>query len=107
MTIAVYLMKTYGGITCIDTIGDRFTIQSQLPDAVVPKLDWEAIKNLFPVAITIAVLGAIESLLSAAVADGVIGDRHDSNTELIAQGAAILSLHCLAVFLLQEPSHVP
>ena len=86
VTIAVYLMKTYGGITCIDTIGDRFTIQSQLPDAVVPELNWEAIKNLFPVAITIAVLGAIESLLSAA--DGVIGDRHDSNTELIAQGAA-------------------
>ena len=85
VTIAVYLMKTYGGITCIDTIGDRFTIQSQLPDAVVPELNWEAIKNLFPVAITIAVLGAIESLLSA---DGVIGDRHDSNTELIAQGAA-------------------
>ena len=88
VTLAVYLMKTYGGITCIDTIGDRFTIQSQLPDAVVPELNWEAIKNLFPVAITIAVLGAIESLLSAAVADGVIGDRHDSNTELIAQGVA-------------------
>ena len=49
VTIAVYLMKTYGGITCIDTIGDRFTIQSQLPDAVVPELNWEAIKNLFPV----------------------------------------------------------
>ena len=107
VTIAVYLMKTYGGITCIDTIGDRFTIQSQLPDAVVPELNWEAIKNLFPVAITIAVLGAIESLLSAAVADGVIGDRHDSNTELIAQAQPILSLRCLAVFLLQEPSHVP
>ncbi|MBQ8874877.1 MAG: STAS domain-containing protein [Bacteroides sp.] len=88
VTVAVYLMKMYGGITCIDTIGDRFTIQSQLPDAVVPDLNWEAIKNLFPVAITIAVLGAIESLLSAAVADGVIGDRHDSNTELIAQGVA-------------------
>ena len=88
VTLAVYLMKTFGGITCIDTIGDRFTIQSQLPDAVVPDLNWEAIKNLFPVAITIAVLGAIESLLSAAVADGVIGDRHDSNTELIAQGVA-------------------
>ena len=88
VTLAVYLMKTYVGITCIDTIGDRFTIQSQLPDAVVPELNWEAIKNLFPVAITIAVLGAIESLLSAAVADGVIGDRHDSNTELIAQGVA-------------------
>ena len=88
VTVVVYLMKMYGGITCIDTIGDRFTIQSELPDAVVPELNWEAIKNLFPVAITIAVLGAIESLLSAAVADGVIGDRHDSNTELIAQGVA-------------------
>lgn len=88
VTIAVYLMKVYGGVISIDTIGDRFTIQSQLPDAIVPELNWEAIKNLFPVAITIAVLGAIESLLSATVADGVIGDRHDSNTELIAQGAA-------------------
>lgn len=88
VTIAVYLMKMYGGIQCIDTIGDRFSIKAQLPEAAVPSLDWEAIKNLFPVAITIAVLGAIESLLSAAVADGVIGDRHDSNTELIAQGIA-------------------
>lgn len=88
VTVAVYLMKTFGGIDCIQTIGDRFTIKSELPDAVVPALDWEAIRELFPVAITIAVLGAIESLLSATVADGVIGDRHDSNTELIAQGAA-------------------
>ena len=88
VTIAVWLMKMYGGITCIDTIGDRFSIQTQLPDANVPTLDWEAIKNLFPVAITIAVLGAIESLLSATVADGMIGDRHDSNTELVAQGIA-------------------
>lgn len=88
VTVAVYLMKMYGGIDCIDTIGDRFTIQSQLPAAAVPELNWEAIKNLFPVAVTIAVLGAIESLLSATVADGVTGDRHDSNTELIAQGAA-------------------
>lgn len=88
VTLAVYLMKVYGGITTIDTIGDRFSIQAQLPEAVVPALDWEAVKNLFPVAVTIAVLGAIESLLSAAVADGVIGDRHHSNTELIAQGIA-------------------
>ena len=88
VTVAVYLMKSFGGIDCIQTIGDRFTIKSELPDAVVPALDWEAIRELFPVAITIAVLGAIESLLSATVADGVIGDRHDSNTELIAQGAA-------------------
>lgn len=88
VTLAVYLMKAYGGITSIDTIGDRFSIQAQLPETVVPALDWEAVKNLFPVAVTIAVLGAIESLLSATVADGVIGDRHHSNTELIAQGIA-------------------
>ena len=88
VTLAVYLMKAYGGITSIDTIGDRFSIQAQLPEAVVPALDWEAVKNLFPVAVTIAVLGAIESLLSATVADGAIGDRHHSNTELIAQGIA-------------------
>ncbi|WP_300728047.1 SulP family inorganic anion transporter [uncultured Bacteroides sp.] len=88
VTVGVYYLKTLGGITCIDTIGDRFSIKAQLPEAAVPSLDWEAIKNLFPVAITIAVLGAIESLLSATVADGVIGDRHDSNTELIAQGIA-------------------
>ena len=88
VTVAVWLMKTYGGIDCIDTIGDRFSIRAELPDAAIPALDWEAVKNLFPVAVTIAVLGAIESLLSATVADGMIGDKHDSNTELIAQGAA-------------------
>ena len=90
VTVAVWLMKVYGGIDCIDTIGDRFSIRAELPDAVMPALDWEAIKNLFPVAITIAVLGAIESLLSATVADGVIGDKHDSNTELIANMATPL-----------------
>ncbi len=88
VTAAVWVMKNYAGIEGIDTIGDRFSIKAELPDAVVPHLDWEAIRSLFPVALTIAVLGAIESLLSAAVADGVIGDRHDSNTELIAQGVA-------------------
>ena len=88
VTLAVYYLKMYGGVTSIDTIGVRFSIQSQLPGASVPPLNWEAIQNLFPVAVTIAVLGAIESLLSATVADGVIGDRHNSNTELIAQGIA-------------------
>ena len=68
VTVAVYLMKTYAGINCIDTIGDRFSIKAELPDAVMPSLNWEAIQDLFPVAITIAVLGAIESLLSATVA---------------------------------------
>lgn len=90
VTVGVYFLKRYGGIEGIDTIGDRFTIRPSLPGAAVPELNWEAIKNLFPVAVTIAVLGAIESLLSATVADGVTGDRHNSNTELIAQGAANL-----------------
>ena len=90
VTIGVYVLKTYAGIDSIDTIGDRFTIKSELPEAAIPTLTWEAIKDLFPVAITIAVLGAIESLLSATVADGVTGDKHDSNTELIAQGTANL-----------------
>ena len=90
VTIGVYVLKTYAGIDSIDTIGDRFTIKSELPEAAIPTLNWEAIQDLFPVAITSAVLGAIESLLSATVADGVTGDKHDSNTELIAQGTANL-----------------
>ena len=88
ITLLVYVLKTYVGVDSIDTIGDRFSIKAQLPGAEVPTLNWEAMKGLLPAAITIAVLGAIESLLSATVADGVIGDKHDSNTELIAQGTA-------------------
>ena len=88
MTLAVYLLKRYAGIDSVETIGDRFTINSQLPDAVIPALSWEGMKGLLPAAITIAVLGAIESLLSATVADGVTGDKHNSNQELVAQGIA-------------------
>ena len=88
MTVAVLLLKNYAEITTIETIGDRFSINSQLPGAVVPELTWETIKGLVGPAVTIAVLGAIESLLSATVADGVIGDHHNSNTELIGQGIA-------------------
>lgn len=90
MTAAVWLLHRYMGVEGIDTIGDRFTIRAELPGVALPEMNWEAIRSLFPVAVTIAILGAIESLLSATVADGVIGDRHDSNTELIAQGAANL-----------------
>ena len=88
MTIAAYLLKMYGGINSIETIGDRFTINSTLPDAEMPNMTWETIKQLISPAITIAVLGAIESLLSATVADGVTGDHHDSNQELVGQGIA-------------------
>ena len=86
-TLAVLIMKQYG-IEGIDTIGDRFHIQAQLPKMVVPSITFELIQQLMPVAFTIAILGAIESLLSATVADGVISDKHDSNMELIAQGVA-------------------
>lgn len=88
MTVAVYLLRKYCGVTDITTIGDRFTINPSLPTPVPVKFDMKTIDLLLPSAFTIAMLGAIESLLSATVADGVTGDKHNSNTELIAQGAA-------------------
>ena len=90
LTAGVWALRTYAGMEGVDTIGDRFTIRAELPAAAMPAMDWEVMRSLFPVALTIALLGAIESLLSATVADGVTGDRHDSNTELMAQGAANL-----------------
>ena len=91
MTIVALLLKNFAGVSSIETIGDRFSISAQLPDAHVPEMTWETIKRLGSPALTIAILGAIESLLSATVADGVIGDHHDSNTELVAQGIANLA----------------
>ena len=88
MTVVAYILREHAGITSIETIGDRFTINASLPKPEGLVFNMETINLLIPSAFTIAVLGAIESLLSATVADGVIGDRHDSNTELIAQGAA-------------------
>ena len=88
MTIAALIMKNYFGVTTIETIGDRFSVSSAIPDAQIPAMTWDTIKSLVAPAMTIAVLGAIESLLSATVADGVIGARHNSNTELVAQGLA-------------------
>ena len=88
MTVAVYVGRTYFNLTGIETIGDRFTIQAAMPQPAPIKFDMEMINLLLPSAFTIAILGAIESLLSATVADGVTGDKHNSNTELIAQGAA-------------------
>ena len=87
MTVVTLLLKR-AGVTGIETIGDRFTISSSLPQPEVPPINWDTITRLAQPAMVIAMLGAIESLLSAAVADGVIGDRHDSNQELMAQGIA-------------------
>jgi len=88
LTLIVYVLRNKFGIQGIETIGDRFTIDPSLPTPAAPEINFAAIKTLLPTAFTIAMLGAIESLLSATVADGVIGDKHDSNTELIAQGIA-------------------
>jgi len=73
----------------VDTIGSRFgEIPSSLPAPIFPEIDFATIRNLISPATTIALLAAIESLLSAVVADGMIGARHRSNMELIAQGIA-------------------
>ncbi len=88
MTVAALILKNYFGVTTIETIGDRFSVSSAIPDAHMPAMTWDTIKSLVAPALTIAVLGAIESLLSATVADGVIGAHHNSNTELVAQGLA-------------------
>ena len=95
MTLVVWLLREFGGITSITTIGDLYTLPSGMPAPHFPVLDLsngqtliKLVQDLFPSAFTIAMLGAIESLLSAMVADGVIGDKHNSNTELIAQGIA-------------------
>ena len=95
MTLTVWLLREFGGVTSITTIGDLYTLPSGMPAPKLPELNLaegqtliRLVQDLFPSAFTIAMLGAIESLLSAMVADGVIGDKHNSNTELIAQGVA-------------------
>ena len=90
MTVAVYFLNSYTKFH-VDTIYDQFgEIKAGIPALTVPDISWENVKSLFPTAMVIAVLGAIESLLSATVADGVCGDHHNSNQELIGQGVANL-----------------
>lgn len=87
-TAASILLKKYAGLET-DTIGSRYgSIPSTLPSPLLPQFSVETITALFPTSISIAVLAAIESLLSAVVADGMTGTKHDSDTELIAQGIA-------------------
>lgn len=89
VTAAVWVMREMFGITGIQTIGDRFgNLTPELPRATHIGLDMQSINLLLPSAFTIAMLGAIESLLSATVADGRTGDRTNCNTELIGQGLA-------------------
>ena len=95
MTFIVWLLSNLGIQTGIITISDLYELPQGMPVPKMPALNLEEgqtffglVQELFPAAFTIAMLGAIESLLSAMVADGVIGDKHNSNTELIAQGVA-------------------
>lgn len=71
----------------VNTIGSLYTISSALPMPSLPEFSLDTVKAIIPDAFTIAVLAAVESLLSCVVADGMTGSRHNSNTELIAQGA--------------------
>ena len=97
-TLAVWLLDEFTaieGVKSISTIGDLYTLPQGMPAPTLPELSLKegetilgVVQSLFPAAFTIAILGAIESLLSAMVVDGVIGDKHDSNTELIGQGIA-------------------
>ena len=107
MTVAVYFLREKLGIRGIETIGDRFSIDPSLPRLEAPAVTFATIQELLPTAFTIAMLGAIESLLSATVADGVTGDKHDSNTELIAQGVANMVTPFSEASPPREPSPAP
>jgi SulP family sulfate permease len=91
-SIVAMLLGTFGVLLFhlpVETIGSRFGgIPQSLPTLSVPNFSWETIRHLVHPAFTIALLAAIESLLSAVVADGMIDDRHNSNQELLAQGVA-------------------
>ncbi|MDE7381367.1 MAG: STAS domain-containing protein [Muribaculaceae bacterium] len=93
ITLLVWVLKEYFGIDGVQTIGDRFgNMATDIPQPHSIGINMESINLLLPSAFTIAMLGAIESLLSATVADGVTGDRTNCNTELIGQGLANITV---------------
>lgn len=83
--IAGVLIVKFTGIE-VNTIGDLYEVSSALPTPHLPSFSYELVRNVLPDAFTIAILAAIESLLSCVVADGMIGSKHRSNAELVAQG---------------------
>ncbi|MGH9640987.1 MAG: SulP family inorganic anion transporter, partial [Terriglobales bacterium] len=88
----------------LETIGTRFgTIPTELPHLAIPHIPLEGTRELFPSAFTIAFLASVESLLSAVVADGMIGGRYRSNCELIAQSVANAASALFGVFRPQVP----
>ena len=75
----------------VNTIGDLYTISNRLPSFTLPDFSFSTMESMISSAFTIAILAAIESLLSCVVADGMVATHHNSNTELIAQGVANLA----------------
>lgn len=88
ITVLAYCLRHFLGIDSVETIGDRFSFKSTLPDIEGVSFNMRTINLLFPYAFTLAILGSIESLISANVADGVTGEKNNSNMELVAQGVA-------------------
>ena len=93
MTAVCWVLREYAGVTSIRTIGDLYELPKGIPPFRVPSLAegetfFSTAQSVLPAAFTIAMLGAIESLLSAMVVDGMISDKHNSNTELIGNGIA-------------------
>lgn len=92
MTLSVYALRTYTDLDSIATIGDRFSISGTLPPLQLPRLDFLLMAKLVEPAFSIALLAVIESLLTARIVDGMIGDKHSPNTELIALGIANIAV---------------
>ncbi len=85
VVIAAALVKGFG--LHVNTIGSLYEISSRAPSLHIPSMNFHTIRDVLPDAVTIAILAGVESLLSCVVADGMIGSKHRSNMELIAQGA--------------------
>ena len=93
LVLVLATVFTYFSAWPVETLGSRFGgIPSGLPPLVWPQLSWAALQAVLPASITLALLGAIESLLCARVADTMIDDRHNPNQELMAQGIANLAM---------------
>lgn len=88
VSIGAFISREYFGFMGIKTVGDYFTISSEMPYLQELDFNYESISALISAGFTIAILGAIVSLMSLTVADGASGTRHNSNTELVGQGIA-------------------
>lgn len=87
IVVLVSIILVSAGNLPVNTIGSLYEISNKLPEPHIPQINFAMVKNVMSDAFTIAILAGIESLLSCVVSDGMIGSRHRSNMELVAQGA--------------------